>query len=119
MTAPIPVPLQSSAIVKHSIDLLIQALEVPADAEIPDSDLLGETSSARRCRNKGPIFAVRHRIFHLAATRGPHPPLQVRKTLHQMNGHGAKWRRIYDHAQSWRRCGIIRDLPAFVAFASA
>ena len=51
MTAPMPVPLHSSAIVKHCIDLLAQALEVLADAEIPDSDLFSETSSARRCRN--------------------------------------------------------------------
>ena len=115
----IPVPLQSSAIVKHCIDLLTHALEVPADAEIPDSDLSGETCSARRCRNTSPTFAVRRRIFHLAATRGPHPPLQARKTLHQMKGRGAKWCRIYDHAQSWRRYGIIRYLSAFVAFASA
>ena len=111
------VPLQSSAIVKHCIDLWTQALEVPADAEIPNSDLLGETFSARRCRNKSPIFAFRRRIFHLAATRGPHPSLQVRKTLHQMKDRGAKWRRIYDHALSWRRHAIIRDLPPFVAFA--
>ena len=32
---------------------------------------------------------------------------------------GAKWRRICDHAQNWRRCGTIRDFLAFVALASA
>ena len=39
VTAPMPVPPQSSAIVKHCIDLLAQALEVLADAEVQDSEL--------------------------------------------------------------------------------
>ena len=39
VTSPMPVPLQSSAIVKHCIDLLAEALEVPADAEVQDSEL--------------------------------------------------------------------------------
>jgi len=44
VTAPMPVPqsnlkAKGSAIVKHCIDLLAQALEVPADAEVPDSEL--------------------------------------------------------------------------------
>ena len=39
MTAPLPGALQSSASVKHCIDVLTQALEAPADAEVPDSEL--------------------------------------------------------------------------------
>ena len=60
---------------------------------------------------------------HLAATRSPHRPLQVRMALHQlacpMSGSCRQKARIYHHPQPWRRCGAVRDLPALVAFAIA
>ena len=137
VTALMPVPLQSSAIVKHCIDLLAQALEVPADAEVQDSELATVCFETREQRlvwrdilseavSQHEMEAL-HSLFYVESSPGSYP----RRPPSTTGSHGIA-SAVVSHermvAPNGEGCMIMPNLgdavgpserPAFVDFASA
>ena len=111
-TALLPVPLQSSAIVKHSSTCW------PKRWKCLQTQRFQTVACLARYPQRGGVqheMKAPSSLFDVEFSFARH----CISWLCPCTDRGAKLRRIYDHAQTWRRCGTIRDLPAFVAFASA